>query len=152
MDILKQKLSQELYDMSIQFMQENSIEKEGLNGKIKTRISELVTDVDFSLPQTERNQNKCKARVWDSLLGGKQCSHNCKKGDYCDKHNRMLVIDKVLRFDDIRNPPPDYDLIKMKQGIYEPLTWLKSDPIQQLQDVLDLQSKKVVYSVPNLIL
>lgn len=152
MDILKQKLSQELYDMSIQFMQENSIEKEELNDKIKKRIYELVKDIDFSLPQTEINQNKCKARVWDNLLGSKQCSHNFKKGDYCDKHNRMLQIDKVLRFDDIRRPPPDYDLIKMKQGIYEPLTWLKSDPIQQLQDVLDLQSKKVVYSVPNLIL
>ena len=63
----------------------------------------------------------------------------------------MLKYDGILRFGDIREEKPIYDLIKQKQGELEELHWLHSDPIQQLQNVLDLQSQKIIYAGPHLI-
>ena len=63
----------------------------------------------------------------------------------------MLNEEGVLRFGDIKDDRPSHDLIKKKNNIIEKLHWIDSDPLNQLQGVLDMQCKKVVYSAPKLI-
>ena len=63
----------------------------------------------------------------------------------------MLKQEGVLRFGDIREKKPTHDLIKLKNGISEKLDWIEPNPLQQLQNVLDQQSRKVISTTPKLL-
>ena len=59
---------------------------------------------------------------------------------------------RFTHFDFTKDQIPQYDLIKQKQGIIEQIYWEDSDPLQQLQKILDQQKRKVILSTPKLIL
>jgi len=150
MDILKKKLSQDLYHECSIYKDQLGITDSTFDEWIQHRINECVKSVNLSMYDHQINDNLCMARVWKGN-SGQQCTHTKKEGDYCGKHCRMLREEGVLRFGDIRTEKPKYDLIKQKNGLLEELPWVHSDPIQQLQTVLDNHSLKVIYSVPHLI-
>ena len=54
----------------------------------------------------------------------------------------MVRFYGTLRFGDIREKRPKYDLIKLKEGKKEKLTWIQQDPLLRLQNLLDKQQKK----------
>jgi len=151
MDILLLKLQKDLLQLTQEYKQDKNISDETYDSFAESTIKELISNVDFSI-DTSLQDCKCMARLWNNGKGEKQCTHSKKKGDYCDKHNRMLQNDGVLRFGDIRQDKPTYDLIKQKQGIIEPLHWIQSDPLDQLQTVLDHQSRKTLLTTPKLVL
>lgn len=149
MEILRIKLQKDLLQKCQEYKTEQNITDETYDEFIESRINELIKDVDLST-KIEINECKCMARTWKGD-SGVQCTHTKKEGDYCGKHHRMLQYDGVLRFGDIREEKPKYDLIKKKQGELEELHWLPADPIQQLQTVLDYQARKVILATPQLL-
>ena len=150
MEILRIKLQKDLLQKCQDYKNEKQITDTTYEEFVTNKINELIKDIDFST-DTSIQSDKCMARLWNKGNGDKQCTHSKQTGDYCGKHCRMLKYDGVLRFGDIREEKPIYDLIKQKQGELEVLHWLHSDPIQQLQSVLDLQSQKIIYAGPHLI-
>jgi hypothetical protein len=55
----------------------------------------------------------------------------------------MLRENGTLRFGDIKDKKPKYDLIKLKQGINERLNWIEPCPLTRLQNLLDKQACKM---------
>jgi hypothetical protein len=150
MEILRLKLKNDLLELCETYKTTHSITEDTYDDFVKEQIDLLVKDVNFRI-DTTIDERKCMARLWNKGLGEKQCTHCKKSGDYCDKHNRMLAYDGVLRFGDIRKERPTHDLIKQKQGILDKLNWFQSDPIDQLQIILDLQSRKTILATPDLL-
>tara|TARA_Y100000389_G_scaffold174692_1_gene184845 strand:- start:5554 stop:6012 length:459 start_codon:yes stop_codon:yes gene_type:complete len=150
MEILRIKLQKDLLQKCQEYKTEQSITDESYDEFVESRINELITDVDLTA-KIEINECKCMARMWNNGNGDKQCTHTKKEDDYCGKHHRMLKYDGILRFGDIREEKPKYDLIKKKEGKIEELHWLPSDPIQQLQIVLNHQARKVILATPHLL-
>lgn len=146
MEILKEKLKRDLTSAMDEYQTKSS---RHINPEwIRSTIDILVSNVEFPFPKTEPiHPDKCKARIWANKLGG-QCTHNHVKGDYCKKHQQLLYDYGVLRFGDIRKPKPKYDLIKQNQ---EPLPWEPTDPIYLLEQVLQLQARKIIVASPHLI-
>jgi hypothetical protein len=149
MEILRIKLQKDLLHKCQEYKTEQNITDETYDDFVESMINELTKDIDLTV-KIEINDSKCMARTWKGN-SGVQCTHTKKEGDYCGKHNRMLQYDGVLRFGDIREEKPKYDLIKKKQGHLEELHWLPTDPIQQLQTVLDHQARKVILATPHLL-
>jgi len=150
MEILKQKLKNDLLKQCQQYKQQNEITDDGFDDWLDSRVQELVEAVDLNMYDNSINETKCMARMWKDN-SSHQCTHTKKEGDYCGKHTRMLKYDGILRFGDIRSEIPRYDLIKQKEGILEELSWLNPDPLKQLQGILDLQAQKVIHTTPHLI-
>jgi len=140
------KLKQDLLKNLTIYCDENNFKKDNL----QLLINKYVKHELFSFYKPpEINCEKCHARLWDK---GLQCTHYKKEGDYCNKHNRMIKIDGLLRFGDIREEKPKYDLIKLKDGKREKLNWINPDPINRLQELLDKHQRKLIQTTPQLIL
>jgi len=175
MDIIKIKMMKDLRSMSDDYMEqltisnpgiESNVDKDEYSNWIKNRISIYIdeTTISFSKDGDSKNSrprstNKCTARMWNGGQGAKQCTHDKAKqcthdkttDQYCEKHKKMLNCEGVLRFGDMRDARPSHDLIKKKNNITERLNWVNPDPLNQLQGILDMQCKKVVYCAPRLI-
>ena len=151
MEIIKIKLKQELHKKCQDYKVKYNITDEGFDNWLSERINQLVDPIDFSMYQNKIDETKCMARLWKDN-SSHQCNHTKKIGDYCGKHHRILTNDGILRFGDIREEIPKYDLIKQKEGILEELPWVDPDPINQLQSVLDIQSQKIIHASSNLVL
>lgn len=147
MDILLLKLKQEL---EIELNEYIETKSEGnTTVDIKSIIDEKVKPELFQLSINDYDECKCNARLWDK---GYQCTHTKKSdSDYCDKHNRMIRYEGVLRFGDIREPKPKYDQIKLKNGIKDKLNWIHPDPLIRLQNLLDKHQKKLIEAAPKLV-
>ena len=164
MDIIKIKMMKDLCSMSDDYMKqltisnpgiESNVDKDEYSNWIKNRISIYIDNKTISFSKdgsrNSRGQHKCTARLWNRGQGAKQCTHDKTTDQYCEKHNKMLHCEGVLRFGDMRDPRPSHDLIKKKNNITERLNWVNPDPLNQLQGILDMQCKKVVYCAPRLI-
>ena len=147
MDILQLKLKQDLLKLSLEYSK-GSVDVEWIEKRIHSYVDEKKMSFTEELKVVP---TKCCARMWNKGQGEKQCTHKRVTGDYCDKHNRMLKYEEVLRFGDIREERPNYDLIKQKDGQTERLHWTDPNPLDRLQCVLDKQSKKVILSTPSLV-
>jgi hypothetical protein len=156
MDILQLKMTKDLLKMTLDYAIEKNIEID--TEWIQSRIQIHMVEHKMSFPELGNGTSKhsmdrrCCARLWKDQTGKDQCTHEKVEGDYCEKHNRMLQLDGVLRFGDIREEKPKYDLIKFNKGIVETLHWIDSNPVQQLQNVLNQQARKVIISTPKLVL
>ena len=147
MEILQLKMTKDLLKMSLDYSKETNIDSDWIQDRIKFHMNEHK----MSFPEPRNDESKCNARIWNLGKGEKQCTHKRVEGSYCDKHNRMLKIDGVLRFGDMIDKKPTHDLIKLKNGISEKLNWVDPNPLQQLQIVLDQQSRKVILTTPRLL-
>jgi hypothetical protein len=149
MEILHLKMAKDLVKMSLDYANETNgdVDSEWIQDRIQFHMNEHK----MSFPELRNDESKCTARLWNLGKGEKQCTHKRVEGPYCDKHNRMLKLDGVLRFGDIRDKKPTHDLIKLKNGYSEKLNWTEPNPLQQLQNVLDQQSRKVILTTPRLL-
>ena len=146
MEILQLKMVKDLLKMSLDYAKEMNVEVD--SEWIQDRIKFHMNEHKMSFPELRNDESKCTARLWQD---GRQCSSNRVEGCYCGKHDRMLKHEGVLRFGDIREKKPTHDLIKLKNGISEKLDWIEPNPLQQLQNVLDQQSRKVILTTPKLL-
>ena len=160
MDIIKIKMMKDIRSMSDDYMEqltisnpgiESNVDKDEYSNWIKNRISIYIDKKTMSFSKDTDSKDKCTARLWNGGQGAKQCTHDKTTDQYCEKHNKMLNCEGVLRFGDMRDPRPSHDLIKKKNNITERLNWVNPDPLNQLQGILDMQCKKVVYCAPRLI-
>jgi len=170
MDIIKIKMMKDLLSMTDDYMKQLTIsnpsivanvDKDEYSNWIKNRISIYIDNSTISFSKDKgsasraskasKASEKCTARLWNGGQGEKQCTHDKSSDQYCEKHKKMLNEEGVLRFGDMRDPRPSHDLIKKKNNITEKLHWIDSDPLNQLQGVLDMQCKKVVCCAPRLI-
>jgi len=115
---------------------------------IQDRIQFHMNEHKMSFPELRNDESKCTARLWQD---GRQCKYTRVEGCYCGKHSIMLKQEGVLRFGDIREKKPTHDLIKLKNGYSEKLNWTEPNPLQQLQTMLDQQSRKVILTTPRLL-
>ena len=156
MEILSLKMKKDLLDMSLEYTKGLEytrgldIDKDEFTNWITHKIDYYIDKKRISFSKDQNSKDKCTARLWNGGQGEKQCTHKTIDR-YCEKHKKMLNEEGVLRFGDISDPRPSHDLIKKKNNITERLHWIDSDPLNQLQGVLDMQCKKVVYSAPKLI-
>lgn len=149
MDILQLKLEKELLQLALDYIKECTIDdKNWIQKRINFYVDEINIMFDTKQTKQTKHKNACCARLWDT---GIQCSSTIKIRDYCGKHNKMLDTYGVLRFGDIREERPYYDLIKLKNGITERLHWINPNPLERLQVLLDQQCKKVILSSRDLI-
>ena len=149
-EIMMIKLKQDLLTKCKEY--DGDIDIDVLHRLIESRTQDVV--FDFSEDKCKlKKEERCCARTWTSMKG-LQCNNRCNlEGDYCGNHTKNLEKDGVLRFGDIRESPPEFDLIKLKSGWTEPLKHLwRPSAEQELQTLLDRQSKKVIVCTPKLIL
>ena len=147
-DIMIIKLKQDLLTKCKEYQED--IDVDVLHRLIESRTQDVV--FDFSEDKCDlRKEERCCGRTW-SHMKGLQCSNKrLDETDYCGHHSNEIKREGLLRFDDIRREPPDFDLIKLKSGWREKLNWRPSAE-QELQNLLDQQSKKVIIETPKLIL
>ena len=146
MEIIVLKMKRDLLKMSLEYTDNLDIDEEEFSHWITERINHYIDKekISFSKDENDTQKNNCSARLWNNGRGEKQCTHKRTDTDYCDKHNRMLREEGVLRFGDVRDSRPTHDLIKKKNNIIEKLHWIDPDPLNQIQQVLDKQRKKVI--------
>ena len=143
MDILCLKLEQDLFKQLTEYCDLQGFPKDELTTIIKEHIDPEL----FKFKSPSLDETKCMARLWDR---GTQCNHNCvDSSEYCQKHLDMIRYYGVLRFGNMREKKPKYDLIKLKHGKKERLFWIHPDPLIRLQNVLDKQQKKIIASTPK---
>tara|TARA_R110002167_G_scaffold34071_1_gene108848 strand:+ start:1007 stop:1504 length:498 start_codon:yes stop_codon:yes gene_type:complete len=151
-DILIIKLKQDLFTKCKEYQEDiaNEINEDVLHRLIESRTQDVV--FDFKEDKCDlRKEERCCGRTW-SHMKGLQCSNKRLDGkDYCGHHSNEIKREGLLRFDDIRREPPKFDLIKLKSNWIEKLNWRPSGE-QELQYILDEQSRKVVFTTPKLIL
>ena len=138
MDILCLKLKKDLKEALGSYSKEKGYPVENLG----TLIDEAVKPELFNFNNQAYDENKCQARLWSK---GLQCGFSKADGcDYCShNHQDMLRVYGTLRFGDIKDKKPKYDLIKLKQGKNERLNWIEPCPLTRLQNLLDKQSCKM---------
>ena len=151
MEMLQLKMKQDLLKMSLDYTENLDIDKDEFSNWIIHKIDYYIDKQKISFSKDKYSENKCTARLWNGGKGEKQCTHNKTTDQYCKKHTKMLNEEGILRFGDIRDDRPSHDLIKKKNNIIEKLYWIDSDPLNQLQGVLNMQCKKVVCCAPKLI-
>jgi hypothetical protein len=149
-EVLTIKLQRDLLKLSQDYAAQLGVELDSdfINETIQKHTQSVsfdLNDIECSVPLEERC---CARRWWNSR--DTACTHRKTRGDYCDKHNQMIAEYGVLRFDDIRNTKPKYDLIKLQSGIREKLNWAEP-PEDQLQSILNQQQRKVILTTPKLI-
>ena len=148
MEILRLQLKNDVTQRIEDYIQTHSIDVDRY--WLKHTINILITHIPFPLPSPiiDIDPHKCRARIWRNRTG-LQCTHTPNDTVYCKKHIDMIKCYGVLRFGDMNEPKPTFDLIKQTQ---EPLLWEDPDPLTMLQQVLLLQSRKVIVSTPLLII
>lgn len=147
MEALRLKLVEDLTIKLKQYIHEKGINLS--EEEIVELINKRVPKEPFDYQRPTYSEHLCQARIWQK---GLQCTHAKKNGDYCDKHNRMIKIDGLLRFGDIREERPAYDLIKQQQGDLVRLQWIEPDPMKRLQNLLDKQQQKIINSTSRIYL
>ena len=158
MDIIQIKLKRDLLKMSLEYSVDLDIDKKEFTEWINKRIEHYINEKKMSfdpllIKSNHPLETRCTARLYANRTGKDQCTHKrIKESTYCQKHLLMLKHQGVLRFGDISEEIPHYDLIKQKQGIIEQIYWEDSDPLQQLQQILNQQKRKVILSTPKLVL
>jgi len=158
MDVIQIKMKRDLLKMSLEYSENLDIDKDEFSEWIHKRIEHYISEKKMSFDQLLIDakhplETRCNARLYTNRTGKDQCTHQrMKDSTYCQKHTQMIKREGVLRFGDIGEEIPNYDLIKQKQGISERIYWEHSDPIQQLQQILDQQKRKVILSTPKLVL
>ena len=151
MDILKIKLKCDLFLLSLKYIKDKKIDEDEFTKWIETKINNHVDKNNISFSEKKRiDEKKCSARVWNNGCE-KQCTHSIVKNGYCKKHNTMINEEGVLRFGDIKEKKPKYDLIKLKNKEIEKLYWINPDPLQQLDIVLDNHKRKVILASKHLL-
>jgi len=150
MDILHLKMQRDLLKMSLNYIKDLDIDKDEFNIWISRRIDYHIGKNKMTFDKSTTDETTCTARMWNGGVP-KQCTHKRIHGTYCNKHATMISEQSVLRFGDIKDPKPQYDLIKQKNGRKEKLNWIPSDPLDRLQQVLNQQKKKVILAAPKLI-
>lgn len=151
-EIMIIKLKQDLLTKCKEYAAEGKehIDVDVLHRLIESRTQDVVFDFKEDKCQLTKEE-RCCGRTY-SECKGIQCSNKRQDGiDYCGHHSNELNREGLLRFDDIKKPPPDFDLIKLKSGWREKLNWRPSAE-QELQHLLDKQSRKVILTTPKLIL
>ena len=153
MDILCLKLKKELseklkeYSQMMDYTSCVNYDEQYIDDIVERSVSPEV--FQFNVKQ-EYDETKCQARLWDK---GLQCNYSkCSDSDYCDKHHGMVRFYGTLRFGDIREKRPKYDLIKLKEGKKEKLTWIQLDPLIRLQNLLDKQQQKIINASYSLVI
>ena len=153
MDILCLKLKKDLseklkeYSQMMDYTSCVNYDEQYITDIVENHVSPDV--FQFNVKQ-EYDETKCHARLWDK---GFQCNHSkCPNSDYCDKHHGMVRFYGTLRFGDIREKRPKYDLIKLKEGKKEKLTWIQQDSLIRLQNLLDKQQKKIINASSSLVI
>ena len=149
MECILEKLRNDLTQKTHEYAKRTQInlDEEWLQQRITEKLRE--TKISFYQDPCKLSEGeRCTARVWN---GGKgtQCTHRRLQDSYCGKHRDMLTRYNVLRFGDISEEKPSTDLIKQNG---EQLPWIDPDPLNQLQKVVDQQSKKLIYATPHLVL
>jgi hypothetical protein len=138
MDILYLKLKKDLKGELEVFSKEKGYPVENLG----TLIDEAVKPELFNFNNQEYDENKCQARLWSK---GLQCDHSKTEcSDYCNKHQDMIRYYGILRFGDIKDKKPKYDLIKLKECKKEKLNWIEPNPLIRLENLLDKQQHKMI--------
>ena len=138
MEILCLKLKKDLKESLKIYTQEKKYHLENID-KI---VDSVVNPELFNFNTQNYDENKCHARLWSK---GLQCDHNKSEGcQYCNKHEAMIRYYGTLRFGDIKDKKPKYDLIKLKQGKKEKLNWIEPNPLIRLENLLDKQQKKMI--------
>jgi hypothetical protein len=147
MDILCLKLHDDLTHKLTEYIHDMEYD---IPNNLSDMITEVIDPSLFIFPQkTEYRPHMCHARIWDK---GLQCNHaSVEGGNYCGRHLDMINYYGILRFGDITDKKPVYDLIKLRAGHKEKLRWIQPDPIQRLQHLLDKQQLKVIRATPHLI-
>ena len=56
----------------------------------------------------------------------------------------MIRYYGLLRFGDIKDKKPKYDLVKLKEGKKEKLNWVEPNPLIRLENLLDKQQQKMI--------
>ena len=137
MDILCLKLKKDLKTA----LESYSNEKGYLVEDLDVLIDESVKPELFNYKIREYSETDCQARLWAK---GLQCGFSKVDGcDYCNKHHDMMRVYGTLRFGDIKDKKPKYDLIKLKLGKNERLNWIEPCPLTRLQNLLDKQACKM---------
>ena len=157
MDVIQIKMKRDLLKMSLEYSENLDIDKDEFSQWVSKRIDDIISDTDISFKSFLSKskiplETRCTARLFANKTGKDQCTHRRVKDSYCKKHTTMLKNEGVLRFGDINEKVPSYDLIKHKQGILETIVWIDDDPLKQLQYILNQQIIKVLLSTPKLIL
>jgi len=157
MDILRIKFKKDLLQLCLDYGQGRDINSDEFSQWVSKRIDDIISDIDISfesfLSKSKHPlETRCTARLFANKTGKDQCTHRRVKDSYCKKHATMLKNEGILRFGDINEKAPSYDLIKHKQGILETIVWIDDDPLKQLQSILNQQIIKVLSSTPKLIL
>ena len=156
MEVLSLKMKKDLLNMSLEYTEGLKytegldIDKDEFTNWITHKIDYYIDKEKISFSKDKGSEDKCTARLWNGGQGEKQCTHKTTE-KYCEKHKKMLNEEGVLRFGDIRDDRPSHDLIKKKNNIIEKLHWIDSDPLNQIQYVLNCHRKKVICCVPKLI-
>ena len=155
MDILCLKLKKDLslklkeYSQMMDYISCVNYDEQYITDIVENHVSPEV--FQFNVKQ-EYDETKCQARLWAREGKGIQCNHSkCSDSDYCDKHHSMIRFYGTLRFGDIREKRPKYDLIKLKEGKKEKLTWIQQDSLIRLQNLLDKQQKKIINASSSLV-
>jgi hypothetical protein len=143
MDILVLKLKQDCKQALTKYATSNNYPESEIDSLIESYVNPSL----FNFKKKEINPCKCQARKWDK---GEQCTNNkTDDSDYCGTHLGTYLLYGTLRFGDMREPKPKYDLIKLSKGIKEKLNWVHPDPLIRLQNVLDKQQKKIIEDTPK---
>lgn len=138
MDILCLKLKKDLKEALELYSKEKRYPIENLD----TLIDDVVKPEVFNFNIQEYDETKCQARLWSK---GLQCVHKKACGEeYCNKHLDMKRYYGVLRFGDIKDKKPKYDLVKLKDGKKEKLNWIEPNPLIRLENLMDKQQQKMI--------
>tara|TARA_B110000285_G_C15099882_1_gene604358 strand:- start:1248 stop:1688 length:441 start_codon:yes stop_codon:yes gene_type:complete len=138
MDLLCLKLKKDLKSELDVYTKEKGYPVENLG----TLIDDAVKPELFHFKIQEYDETKCQARLWSK---GLQCDHSKTEcSDYCNKHQDMIRYYGTLRFGDIKDKKPKYDLIKLKDGEKERLNWIEPNPLIRLENLLDKQQQKMI--------
>ena len=138
MDLLCLKLKKDLKSELDVYTKEKGYPVENLD----TLIDDAVKPELFHFKIQEYDETKCQARLWSK---GLQCDY-CKAvgQEYCNTHLDMIRYHGTLRFGDIKDKKPKYDLIKLKDGEKERLNWIEPNPLIRLENLLDKQQQKMI--------
>ncbi len=157
MDILSIKIKQDLLKMSleyikhIEYIKDKDIPIDKFIEWIEPIITKYVDKTSFNEIFKDnckwKSEERCTARLWNNRKE-KRCTHRCIEGTYCRKHFRMIQQEGGLRFGDIKEPRPEYDLLKPYR---EKLEWDDTNILDEIGKILQeykLQLNQVINKDP----
>jgi len=147
-DIMIIKLKQDLLTKCKEYQED--IDVDVLHRLIESRTQDVVFNLSEDKSKVKKEE-RCSARTWSHMKGMRCRCKSILNSDYCGCHSKEMKVKGHLRFDDVKNPPPEFDITKLESGWREKLYWRPSAE-QELQNLLDKQSRKVILTTPKLIL